>query len=63
MATALVAVAIIWLLYHAVSAHSFDWRVAASSLTHVRLPWAVLAFGFVYSTYWGRAIRWAVFLK
>ncbi|MBV8730813.1 MAG: flippase-like domain-containing protein, partial [Acidobacteriia bacterium] len=63
IAAVLAAVAVIWLLYHAVSARRFDWRLAASSLTHLRLPWVILAFGFVYATYWGRAVRWAVFLK
>jgi glycosyltransferase 2 family protein len=41
----------------------FDWRLAAFSFTHVRLSWLLLAVAFVYSTYWGRALRWTVFLR
>jgi glycosyltransferase 2 family protein len=37
--------------------------LAVFSFTHLRWVWVILAIGFVYSTYWGRALRWAVFLK
>jgi glycosyltransferase 2 family protein len=63
VAAALAAVLVVWFLYHESEARSFDWRLAAFTFTHVRVSWMVLAVGFAYSTYWGRALRWAVFLK
>jgi glycosyltransferase 2 family protein len=57
------ATAAMWLLYHALRAGGFDWRLAAFSFTHVRMLWVALAVAFIYATYWGRAIRWAVFLR
>jgi glycosyltransferase 2 family protein len=59
----LAAAAAIWLLYHALAVRGFDWRLAAFSFTHVRPLWLLLAVAFVYSTYWGRALRWTVFLR
>jgi glycosyltransferase 2 family protein len=59
----LAAIAAIWLLYHALATRRFDWRLAAFSFTHVRLVWLLLAVALVYSTYWGRALRWTVFLR
>jgi glycosyltransferase 2 family protein len=63
IAGALAALAAIWLLYHAVAARGFDWRLAAFSFTHVRFFWMGLAVALIYATYWGRALRWRVFLK
>jgi glycosyltransferase 2 family protein len=51
------------LLYYAHPLRSFDWRLAAFSFTHVRLLWLLLAAFLIYATYWGRALRWSVFLK
>jgi glycosyltransferase 2 family protein len=59
----LAAAAAIWLLYHALAVRGFDWRLAAFSFTHVRPLWLLLAVAFAYSTYWGRALRWTVFLR
>ena len=59
---AVVAVAV-WLIYHAIENRGFDWRLAASSLAHLRLGWLLLAIAGIYSTYWGRALRWMVFLR
>jgi uncharacterized protein (TIRG00374 family) len=45
------------------AAHAFDWSLAASSFA--RLHWEWLALGLIpmFGTYYGRALRWAVFLK
>jgi glycosyltransferase 2 family protein len=59
----LAAIAAIWLLYHALATRGFDWRLAAFSFTHVRPIWLLLALASAYSTYWGRALRWTVFLR
>ena len=42
---------------------SFDWRAFRSVFSHVDWPWLALASAFAYSTYLGRAWRWAVFLR
>jgi uncharacterized protein (TIRG00374 family) len=52
-----------WLIYHAVVARQFDWRLALSSVAQLRLPWLLLAIATAYLTYVGRALRWAVFLR
>ena len=57
------AIVAAWLVWRALRDHGFDWRLAASSLTHVRPGWLLLAIAGIYTTYWGRAIRWAVFLR
>jgi uncharacterized protein (TIRG00374 family) len=61
IATAAALVA--WLIYRALNGPGFDWRLAVSSFTHVRAGWLLLAIVAVYATYWGRALRWAVFLR
>ncbi|MBV9507429.1 MAG: flippase-like domain-containing protein [Acidobacteriia bacterium] len=53
----------IWLLYRALYSRGFDWRLVRSSFAHVRWIWFFLAVLFIYASYWGRALRWAVFLK
>ena len=60
---ALLAAAGAWLVSHALRGRGFDWRVAASSLAHLRPGWLLMAIAGIYSTYWGRALRWAVFLR
>lgn len=52
-----------WLIYHALKARQFDWRLALSSVAQLRLPWLLLAIATSYATYVGRALRWAVFLR
>jgi len=41
----------------------FDWRLAASSVAHLHWGWLVASCAFIAATYYGRALRWAVFLK
>lgn len=53
----------VWLLYHAIGGRGFDWGLAFFSFTHVRVGWLLLAIAGIYMTYWGRALRWAVFLR
>jgi len=52
-----------WLVYRALGGRAFDWRLALFSFRHVRVGWLLLAVVAVYATYWGRALRWAVFLR
>jgi uncharacterized protein (TIRG00374 family) len=42
---------------------SFDWKVAAAALGHLRWDWLLLSLIPIAASYYGRALRWAVFLK
>jgi uncharacterized membrane protein YbhN (UPF0104 family) len=55
--------AAVWMILRASGGRSFDWRLAAFSVAHVRPGWLLLAVAGIYATYWGRALRWAVFLR
>jgi hypothetical protein len=60
----LLAAVAIWLLAtRRFDAPVFDWRLAGSTFSHVQWRWVALALVPIYGTYWGRALRWAVFLK
>lgn len=41
----------------------FDWEVALGSFTRLRWNWIALSLIPIFGTYYGRALRWAVFLK
>jgi len=60
---ALLALLAAWPVWRVLRDRGFDWRLAAFSLAHVRPGWLLLAIAGIYATYWGRAIRWAVFLR
>jgi glycosyltransferase 2 family protein len=59
----ILALAATWLVWRALRGREFDWRLAAFSLAHVRPGWLLLSIAGIYATYWGRALRWAVFLR
>ena len=64
MAGAVLAAALlVWLL----GAHSpfrgFDWNLAAAALARISWPWLLLSLAMAAATYYGRALRWAVFLR
>jgi uncharacterized protein (TIRG00374 family) len=52
-----------WLAYHQFSQRSFDWRLAAGSFERLNWNWILLSVIPIFGTYFGRALRWAVFLK
>lgn len=52
-----------WFIWAQLSARSFDWRLAAASVAHLHWPWLLLSLAPIFATYYGRALRWAVFLK
>jgi uncharacterized protein (TIRG00374 family) len=41
----------------------FDWRLLASSFERLQWSWVAISILPIYATYYGRALRWAVFLK
>jgi len=54
---------LLWLAYTQLARRSFDWRLAANSFVRLDWRWVLLSFVPIFGTYYGRALRWAVFLK
>src|SRR5208283_793593 len=52
-----------WFLHSRLPAEAFDWSLAVASVTRLRWPWLVLSLIPIFGTYYGRALRWKVFLK
>jgi len=52
-----------WFVRAQLSAHSFDWALARSSIAALRWKWLAFSLVPIFGTYYGRALRWAVFLK
>ena len=52
-----------WFLRSRVSTVAFDWGLAVSSVARLRWPWLLVALIPIFGTYYGRALRWEVFLK
>jgi uncharacterized membrane protein YbhN (UPF0104 family) len=59
----LAAGVVLWFIGTHVPARSFDWRLAARGFAKLRWQWLLLSLIAVFATYYGRAMRWAVFLK
>ena len=57
------AVAVGWFIRSQAAAHSFDWRLAAATFARLRWQWLIPSVIAVFATYYGRALRWAVFLR
>jgi uncharacterized protein (TIRG00374 family) len=53
----------VWFVRAQLAARGFDWGLAAGSLARLRWDWLALALVPMFGTYYGRALRWAVFLK
>lgn len=54
---------LLWFVHAQLAARGFDWRLVAQSIVHLRWKWLLLAIFPIFGTYYGRALRWAVFLK
>jgi uncharacterized protein (TIRG00374 family) len=54
---------LVWFGYSQLTARSFDWQLALHSLEHLRWGWLLASLLPIAGTYYGRALRWAVFLK
>jgi glycosyltransferase 2 family protein len=52
-----------WLLHSRVSAAVFDWGLVAATVARLRWPWLLVASIPIFGTFYGRALRWEVFLK
>ena len=64
MAGAVLAAAlVVWLLGARSPLRGFDWNLAAAAMARLRWPWLLLSLVMAAASYYGRALRWAVFLK
>lgn len=55
--------AVVWFVRAQLAAHAFDWSLAASTFSRLHWDWLALGAIPMFGTYYGRALRWAVFLK
>src|SRR5580765_6110749 len=54
----------VWLLCaRPIEAPAFDWRLAGGVFTRIHWGWVAISLIPLFSTYLGRALRWAVFLR
>ena len=56
-------VALVWFGYSQLASRRFDWALAVDSLTRLHWGWLAASLVPIAGTYYGRALRWAVFLK
>jgi uncharacterized protein (TIRG00374 family) len=54
---------LVWFVHAQLGAHSFDWSLARASIARLRWNWVAFSLIPIFGTYYGRALRWAVFLK
>ena len=52
-----------WWIHRELTANAFDWRLAVSSFARLRWSWILLALIPIASSYYWRALRWAVMIK
>ena len=57
------AAALVWWGVHALGSQSFDWGLLVASFTRLKWNWVLLSFLPILASYYGRALRWAVFLR
>lgn len=62
-ACALVVAALVWLLHGRLAARGFDWALVKAGIAGLRWRWLAFSLLPIFATYYGRALRWAVFLK
>jgi glycosyltransferase 2 family protein len=55
--------AVVWFAGAQLAARGFDWSLAAGSVARLHWNWLALALVPMFGTYYGRALRWIVFLK
>lgn len=41
----------------------FDWKLAFGTFQHLQWSWIAISLVPIFGTYYGRALRWAVFLR
>lgn len=54
---------LVWYIHAQLAARSFDWGLVAGTVRDLRWQWLAWALVPIFGTYYGRALRWAVFLR
>lgn len=54
---------LIWFLATQVATRRFDWQLAGRTFTHVQWSWVAISLVPIFGTYYGRALRWSVFIR
>ena len=57
------AAGLVWLALTRLPIRQFDWELAARTFTHVQWSWVAISLVPIFGTYYGRALRWAIFLR
>jgi uncharacterized protein (TIRG00374 family) len=52
-----------WFVHAQLAARSFDWNLATGTLRLLHWQWLALSLVPLFASYYGRALRWAVFLR
>jgi hypothetical protein len=60
---AVIVVAAFWFGFAQLKQRGFDWNLARQSLAGLQWRWLVVSLAPIFGTYYGRALRWAVFLR
>lgn len=55
--------AVVWFAWSQMASRHFDWGLAWSSVKHLHWGWLAISLIPIAGTYYGRALRWAVFLR
>lgn len=63
VAVVVAAAALGWFVRSQLASHSFDWGLFAASIRRLHWRWLVIALIPIFGSYYGRALRWAVFLR
>jgi hypothetical protein len=59
----LAAIALVWFVHAQMAARSFDWGLLTGTLRNLHWQWLAAALVPIFASYYGRALRWAVFLR
>jgi uncharacterized protein (TIRG00374 family) len=54
---------VLWAVSSQLEGRAFDWQVAFGSFARLHWAWIALSLLPIFGTYYGRALRWAVFLR
>ena len=63
LAGGLALVGLAWFVHAKMATSTFDWALLTGTLHHLRWQWLALALLPIFASYYGRALRWAVFLR
>jgi uncharacterized protein (TIRG00374 family) len=59
----LAVAALVWFVHGQLAARGFDWALVRTGIAGLRWNWLAFSLVPMFATYYGRALRWAVFLR